>query len=127
MKLDPDLERKILELGRETARVRLGWHPEPVDEDDFTTQVRLLAEALGWIVYHTHDSRKSAPGFPDLVLVRERIVFAELKMPGKQATAEQAAWLHTLMRAGAEVYLWVPEQWEEIGQVLARDGRDTCP
>ena len=38
-----------------------------------------LARTLGWRVYHTYDSRRSQPGFPDLVLVRERILFLELK------------------------------------------------
>ena len=47
-------------------------------EDRWQALVVLEARARGWRVYHTHDSRRSAAGFPDLVLVRPpRVVFAE--------------------------------------------------
>lgn len=40
------------------------------------------ARLNGWLVYHTHDSRRSAEGFPDLVMLRlSRMVVAELKTP----------------------------------------------
>ena len=39
-----------------------------VTEKAFQTAVVELAELCGWKVYHTYDSRRSAPGFPDLVL-----------------------------------------------------------
>ena len=56
-----------------------------VPEDDeelesaFMARIRRLARQYGWATYHTHDSRKSDKGFPDLVLVRETILFVELK------------------------------------------------
>ena len=41
-------------------------------ESDFQRAVIEMARLHGWLVYHTHDSRRSAPGFPDLVLVQGR-------------------------------------------------------
>ena len=39
-----------------------------------------LARLRRWLCYHTHDSRHSAAGFPDLLLVRgRRLMAAELK------------------------------------------------
>lgn len=60
-----------------------------------------LARLLGWLVYHTHDSRHSAAGFPDLVLVRGvRIVFAELKSANGELAPAQIAWLEAFERVG---------------------------
>ena len=42
-------------------------------EKKFQAAVLQIANMYGWLAYHTHDSRRSAPGFPDLVLVRNGI------------------------------------------------------
>lgn len=60
-----------------------------------------LAALGGWRAYHTHDSRRSHRGFPDLVLVRPgvpgpQLVFAELKSSTGRATPEQTEWLGDL-------------------------------
>ena len=49
-------------------------------EKAFQSDVMRVAKMLGWLCYHTFDSRRSASGFPDLVLVRERVLFRELKV-----------------------------------------------
>lgn len=87
-----------------------------------------LASTLGWtLCYHTLRSKGSQSGFPDRVLVRERIIYAELKreLTGKksedanrQPSPSQREWLDGLASAGAEVYLWRPSDLEEIGLVL---------
>ena len=70
------------------------------------------AEMRSYRVYHTHDSRRSQPGYPDLHLVRgDRSIFVELKREGKSPTAEQSAWLEALREAGHETYVWWPQQW----------------
>lgn len=49
-----------------------------------------------WLVYHTHDSRRSQAGFPDLILLHPRsstLVVAELKSTKGRITPEQRAWL----------------------------------
>ncbi len=42
------------------------YHKAVLSEADFMDQVIDLAHLYGWMVYHTYDSRRSAPGYPDL-------------------------------------------------------------
>ena len=103
----------------------------PLTEKEFQDQVVELAQTLGWLVYHTYDSRKSVPGFPDLVMVRNgSLLFAELKSEKGKVTPEQREWLFELggvsvipdNRSSAawtyEVRLWRPSDWDEIVEVL---------
>jgi VRR-NUC domain len=90
-----------------------------VTEAEFQASVIRFAELQRWAVYYTYDSRRSPPGFPDLVLCRDRLVFAELKTLRGRVRAQQLEWLARLRGAGAECYLWRPSQWSEIRQVLA--------
>lgn len=69
------------------------------------------ARLLGWLVFHPYDSRKSEPGFPDLVMVRDRVVYAELKRAGGSTTPAQQKWIHALREAGEEVHVWRPVDW----------------
>lgn len=87
-----------------------------------TLQVRVeaIARVHGWLAYHTHDSRRSQAGFPDLTLVRDgRIVFAELKSETGRLRPEQREWLEQLGRA-TEVWVWRPSDYlsGEIERVL---------
>ena len=43
---------------------------EAISEEEFQQQVIDLATLRGWRHYHTRDSRRSAEGFPDLILAR---------------------------------------------------------
>jgi hypothetical protein len=61
------------------------------------------AQRLNWLVYHTHDSRRSQPGFPDLVL--------ELKTMRGKVTTEQQQWLDALTNAGQDAAVWRPNDW----------------
>lgn len=79
-----------------------------------------LATSLGWrLVYHTLRSKGSRPGFPDRVLVRDRVIFAELKTETGKPSDRQHAWLTGLAAAGAEVYLWRPSDLEDVGRILS--------
>jgi hypothetical protein len=99
---------------------RNGRHPHPAPERELLQQVRDLARLLGWRVYHTHDSRRSPEGFPDLVLVRPpRLLFVELKREGRGPTLAQHGWLEALAAVpGVEVYLWRPGDWELVVATL---------
>ena len=88
-------------------------------EKAFQSAVIEYAQLNGWLVYHTHDSRRSEVGFPDLVLCRApRIVFAELKSEGGRLTDTQREWLDELGRCRIETYLWRPANWPYIEGTL---------
>lgn len=73
--------------------------------------VRDVAKLRGWLAYHTHDSRRSEPGFPDLVLVHPRtgdLVVAELKATKGRVSHAQQAWIDALAAAGITVHVWRP-------------------
>ena len=86
-----------------------------VTEAEFQQAVVELAELCGWLVYHTYDSRRSAPGFPDLVLARQNVLlFWELKVSKGRATPAQRGWLDALKATGANVDVLYPEDWAAI-------------
>ena len=92
-------------------------------EAPFQTQIIRTAVLLKWtrdLIYHTHNSKRSDPGFPDLVLCRERLIVVEVKRDGENPTPAQERWLIGLARAGVETYLWRPSDWPEIEAVLKR-------
>lgn len=98
----------------------------PISEKDFQRQVVELADYCGWLCYHTHDSRRSAPGFPDLVLTRPpRLVFAELKTEKGRIRPEQSVWLEALASCTEppESYLWRPRDLGEIQALLKRGAK----
>ena len=97
--------------------------PRPADEDEphFQARVIRLARLLGWREYHTLDSRGSAPGFPDLILVsarQRRLIFAELKSEGGVVSAAQRVWLAESEAAHPDTYLWRPRDWARIVETL---------
>lgn len=97
-------------------------HAEP--ERVLLTQVLALATQCGWQAYHTHDSRRSQPGFPDLVLVKpgHPVIFAELKRDDiKLPTPEQQAWLTSLRLAtGVQAHVWRRRDWAIIEGILTQ-------
>lgn len=87
-------------------------------EDQLSTHVANLARMMGWRGYHTHDSRRSAAGFPDWVFARGgHIIFAELKTEKGQLTAAQEAWASDLWEAAilqfpkVRMCVWRPSDW----------------
>ena len=62
-------------------------------------------------------------GWPDFTLVRERVIYVEAKAGEGRVEDKQRAWLHRLLDAGQEVYVFRPEYLDEIAQVLRHRGR----
>lgn len=83
-----------------------------MSEREFQSIVVELAQLHGYeLAYHTHDSRRSTPGFPDLVLVstrRARVLFRELKTDKGRVSPDQHTWIDGLTAAGADAGVWRP-------------------
>ena len=97
-------------------------------EDAWQRQVIGLASFYGWRTYHTHDSRRSQRGYPDLTLIRPpELIFAELKTRTGRISPEQAAWLADLEQIpGVDTYIWRPADFDDVHARLAR-GRNLTP
>jgi VRR-NUC domain-containing protein len=79
-------------------------------ERELQAAVTDMCHWLGLRYYHTHDSRRSNPGFPDLVIVGAGgVLFAELKSQDGRLRPEQKEWLHDLHAAGAIARVWYPD------------------
>lgn len=88
-----------------------------------------MATMLGWRWYHVHDSRRSAPGFPDLVMVhtgQARTIWRELKTTKGRVSPAQRAWLADLEAAGEDAAVWRPSDLAS-GRILAELRGDTPP
>lgn len=91
-----------------------------MSERVFQAHVENLFRNAGWLVYHTHDSRRSEPGFPDLVMTnQQRVIFAELKTERGKLRPEQEMWLSWLRIAGQEVYIWRPSDLGDMSRILS--------
>lgn len=92
---EADLQRAVIQRAR-----LFGWkvmHPLPAQ----------TSRGSGWATATQGDGR----GYPDLTLVRERIVFAELKAEGKYLGEGQKLWRDWILAAEGEWYCWKPSQW----------------
>lgn len=92
-------------------------------EDDFQDSVLKLAAYMGWTLsYHTFDSRRSAPGYPDITLCKPRdgrLLIAELKSETGQLSEDQRIWIEGLNTVKHfDVRVWKPSDWPEIQKVL---------
>lgn len=104
--------------------------PPRLAEADWQSRVVDLAGLRGWRHVHFRAARTtdgwrtpvSGPlgaGFPDLLLVRDRVVFAELKSVRGRVTPEQRHVHDALRAAGAEVHVWRPVDWPQVQEVLS--------
>ena len=71
-------------------------------------------------VYWETPVQADGKGFPDLLLVRKKVMLAfELKVGRNKASKDQQAWLHDLYNAGATCCMVVtPKDWDWICGML---------
>lgn len=94
-----------------------------ISEKEFQQQVVDAARRLGWRCFHTYDSRRSEPGFPDLLCVRDgELIVAELKSERGRLSPAQQRWIagfrEVQYQRGVRVFVWKPSDWEQIERVL---------
>lgn len=93
-----------------------------LSERDFQAQVIELAETLGYRCYHTHDSRRSREGWPDLAMWKiGRFLLAELKTERGHLQEMQLITIAQLRAAGVEAHIWRPRDWDKIVATLRRE------
>jgi len=104
-----------------------------MSEKDLTAAVIETARIFGWRVAHFRSVPvKRGPrvvwetpvqgdgaGFPDLVLVRDCVLWVELKVGGNTLSKVQAEWARTLESAGEEFHVWTEHDWFD-GLIEAR-------
>ncbi len=111
--------------------------PEPISEKQLQHAVIDTARIFGWRVAHFRTVpvkrgprviwetpvQADGAGFPDLVLVRDRVLWVELKVGGNTLSSAQAEWARALDAAGAERYVWTEHDWR-AGVIEARLRRE---
>lgn len=90
-----------------------------------------LARTLGWRVAHFASvpvkrgprviwmtpAQADGRGFPDLILLRERLLAVEVKGDGDSLRDEQRTWLDAFAIAGEQAVVWTPKDWGEGGPI----------
>lgn len=90
-----------------------------ITEKDFQAAVTDLLDMTGWQWYHTHDSRRSRQGWPDLAMWRDgKFLLRELKTDDGKLTPWQEATIESLAEAGVDVGVWRPADWPDIERFI---------
>ena len=109
---------------RRLLQVKLGrLETEALSEEELTANVIEMARLFGWRIAHfrsVETKRRGwqtpvqgdGKGYPDLCLVRERIVFIELKCGRNKLEPEQETWRDWILAAGGEWHLLTDKDWE---------------
>ena len=81
------------------------WH---ITEAKLDEAVRDLIKLHGLYGYHTYDSRRSEKGWPDWVIIGDRIIYRELKGTAGNLTSEQKRVRYLIQAAGGDWDVWRP-------------------
>lgn len=101
-----------------------------VSERQLQERLRLLCLRQQVPYYHTHNSLRSQPGFPDTVIIRPParfpapwLILAELKTERGRLSDAQQQWRAALEAVaavcpGVAYFLWRPSDWPDIIALL---------
>ena len=105
-----------------TARAALDG---AMSERDWQTTVVDAARKAGWLTWHSYDSRRSYPGFPDLMMVRGPMLLAlELKTEKGKVTVQQQEWIDALKKVRiVSADIARPHHWPDIERALTSRAR----
>jgi VRR-NUC domain len=91
-----------------------------------------MAHRYGWKIAHFHAVQHAkgfwmtpvaadGKGFPDLLLVRDRVLAIEIKGDGDQLTVEQEGWIRAFRLAGVQAFVVDTKEWKSglVEQTLA--------
>ena len=125
MKPEARLQRDVIELARRLNFMAAHFRAAQVREGKWATPVGA-----------------DGAGFPDLVLVGwHNVLYVELKDRHGRLSDAQRRWLAALERAGQDVYVWRPADWDSrrrrgdaeaagaaapLRPLRRRDGRRVC-
>lgn len=109
------------------VRLATGLPEDDWDEPRWQRWVVATARANGWTVRVMdqrnrrgvlHAQSEDQRGWPDLLLVDDRVVWVELKPKGGKLSAMQRDKIDRLVDAGAEVHIMEPSHWGELLALL---------
>jgi hypothetical protein len=95
-----------------------------ISEKELQASIIEMGRFYGWRIAHftsVTDSRgfsrtpvsADGKGFPDLCMVRDRIIFVEVKVGYNKLRAEQEEWRDAIILAGGEWYIFREKEWAE--------------
>jgi hypothetical protein len=106
-----------------------------MSEQELSDNVIELAHLFGWRIAHFRPAMTKhgwrtpvaadGKGFPDLVMVKDRVLFLELKSHRGSLTDEQIEWQEALTDGGAEQHVVRPQDWVD-GSVEALLRHRSC-
>lgn len=99
---ETEFQRTVVDFAR-----LLGWRVRVVDQRNARGQLRAR-----------HEDQQ---GWPDLLLVKDRVVWLELKAFGKSLSPTQVECIRELREAGAEVHVVTPAHWLSLQVFLEGD------
>jgi hypothetical protein len=82
---------------------------DTMSEKQLQEHVRKLCRDLGLFHYHSFDSRRSEPGFPDSVICKKGLLYRELKSQTGRLSLAQIRTGRILAEAGADWKTWRPQ------------------
>lgn len=98
-----------------TARTRTVY--DDITEKQWQAQIDGLLKLQGYKAYHVYDSRRTEPGFPDVIALNPKtgdILVAELKTERGVLTPKQIAWLEWFDMCGITAHVWRPSDIDKV-------------